>query len=61
VTSIGGLLPVMLGGGTGAELMGHSAAPKVGDMASAAVLTLIVVSAVYQPWREPGAADGARR
>ncbi len=44
---IGGLLPIMLGGGTGSELMRRIAAPMVGGMVSAAVLTLVVIPAVY--------------
>ncbi|MGH8569111.1 MAG: efflux RND transporter permease subunit, partial [Gammaproteobacteria bacterium] len=47
---IGGLLPIMLGGGTGSEVMRRIAAPMVGGMVSAAVLTLIVIPAVYLLW-----------
>ena len=46
-----GLLPVMYGTGTGSELMSRIAAPMVGGMASALVLTLIVLPAVYFIWR----------
>jgi Cu(I)/Ag(I) efflux system membrane protein CusA/SilA len=56
---IGGLLPIMLGGGTGAELMRRIAAPMVGGMASAAALTLIVIPAVYLLWRGRGSAGRA--
>ena len=45
--SIVGLLPVMLSGGTGSEVMRRIAAPMVGGMASATVLTLIVIPAIY--------------
>ena len=48
---IGGLLPILLGGGTGSELMRRVAAPMVGGMASAAVLTLVVIPAVYLLWK----------
>lgn len=46
-----GLLPVMYGTGTGSEVMGRIAAPMVGGMFSALVLTLIVLPAVYYLWR----------
>lgn len=42
-----GLLPVMLSNGTGSELMRRIAAPMVGGMISATVLTLIVIPAIY--------------
>ena len=44
---IGGLLPIMFGAGTGSEVMRRIAAPMVGGMASATVLTLIVVPAIF--------------
>jgi copper/silver efflux system protein len=49
---IGGLLPIMLGGGTGSEVMRRIAAPMVGGMVSATVLTLIVIPAMFLIWRE---------
>ncbi|NNC57415.1 MAG: efflux RND transporter permease subunit [Woeseiaceae bacterium] len=48
---IAGLLPIMLGGGTGAEVMRRIAAPMVGGMISATVLTLIVIPALFLLWR----------
>jgi Cu(I)/Ag(I) efflux system membrane protein CusA/SilA len=50
-TVIIGLLPVMYGSGTGAEVMSRIAAPMVGGMASALILSLLVVPAVYFLWR----------
>ncbi len=47
VGSIVGLLPVMLSSGTGSEVMRRIAAPMVGGMVSATVLTLIVIPAIY--------------
>jgi Cu(I)/Ag(I) efflux system membrane protein CusA/SilA len=44
---IGGLLPIMWGSGTGSEVMRRIAAPMVGGMVSATILTLIVFPAVY--------------
>jgi len=49
---IGGLLPIMLGTGTGSEVMRRIAAPMVGGMVSATVLTLVVIPAVYLIWKE---------
>ena len=48
---IAGLLPIMFGGGTGAEVMRRIAAPMVGGMVSATVLALLVVPAVYYLWQ----------
>jgi Cu(I)/Ag(I) efflux system membrane protein CusA/SilA len=48
---IAGLLPIMLGGGTGSEVMRRIAAPMVGGMVSATVLTLIVIPALFLLWR----------
>lgn len=45
--SVIGLLPVMLSTGTGSEIMRRIAAPMVGGMVSAAILTLIIFPAVY--------------
>ncbi len=42
-----GLLPIMWGMGTGSEVMKRIAAPMVGGMVSAAVLTLVVIPAIY--------------
>ncbi len=44
---IGGLLPIMLGGGTGSEVMQRIAAPMVGGMITAPLLSMFVVPAVY--------------
>ena len=48
---IAGLLPIMLGGGTGSEVMRRIAAPMVGGMVSATILTLIVIPAMFLLWR----------
>jgi len=49
--TIVGLLPIMVGEGTGSEVMKRLAAPMVGGMVSALVLTLLVLPAVYFLWR----------
>jgi Cu(I)/Ag(I) efflux system membrane protein CusA/SilA len=46
-TIIIGLLPIMLGSGTGSEVMSRIATPLVGGMTSALVLTLVVLPVVY--------------
>jgi len=51
---IAGLLPIMLGGGTGSEVMRRIAAPMVGGMVSATILTLIVIPALFLLWRGHG-------
>ncbi|MCP5014138.1 efflux RND transporter permease subunit [Halopseudomonas sp.] len=48
-----GLLPIMYGAGTGSEVMSRIAAPMVGGMLSAVILTLLVLPAVYLLWRKP--------
>ncbi|MES0328456.1 MAG: CusA/CzcA family heavy metal efflux RND transporter, partial [Gammaproteobacteria bacterium] len=46
-----GLLPIMLGSGTGSEVMRRIAAPMVGGMLSATILTLVVLPAVFLLWK----------
>ena len=52
-----GLLPIMLGSGTGSEVMRRIAAPMVGGMVSATILTLVVIPALFLIWRERGLVD----
>ena len=47
-----GLLPILFGTGTGSEVMSRIAAPMVGGMVSAVVLTLLVVPAIFFLWRK---------
>lgn len=51
VTIIAGLLPIMWSQGTGSEVMQRIAAPMIGGMVSALVLTLLVLPAAYYLWR----------
>ena len=48
---IAGLLPIMLGSGTGSEVMRRIAAPMVGGMVSATILTLAVIPATFLLWQ----------
>ena len=50
-TIIVGLLPIMYGIGTGSEVMQRIAAPMVGGIVSATLLTLVVIPAVYLIWQ----------
>jgi Cu(I)/Ag(I) efflux system membrane protein CusA/SilA len=55
VTAImAGLLPILWGTGTGAEVMSRIAAPMVGGMISSTVLTLAVIPAIYGLVKEYG-------
>jgi Cu(I)/Ag(I) efflux system membrane protein CusA/SilA len=51
ITTTAGLMPILWGHGTGSEVMKRIAAPMVGGLVSATILTLIVVPAVYGLWR----------
>jgi len=48
---IAGLLPILLGGGTGSEVMSRIAAPMVGGMLTAPLLSLFVIPAAYRLMR----------
>jgi Cu(I)/Ag(I) efflux system membrane protein CusA/SilA len=47
-----GLLPILWGSGTGASVMKRIAAPMVGGMVSATLLTLVVIPAIWSLWQE---------
>ena len=49
---VGGLMPIFWGHGAGATVMRRIAAPMVGGMLSATVLTLLVIPAIYSLWQE---------
>jgi len=50
VTILAGLLPILLASGAGAATMQRIAAPMLGGMLSAPLLSLIVIPAVYKLW-----------
>ncbi len=50
---VAGLLPILLGAGTGSEVMSRIAAPMVGGMLSAPLLSLFVIPAAYRLMRRP--------
>ena len=53
---IAGLIPIMWGGGTGSEIMQRIAAPMVGGMVTAPLLSMFVVPAAYLLLRRRGLA-----
>src|SRR5258708_33147319 len=57
---IAGLLPIMFGSGTGSELMRRIAAPMVGGMITAPLLSMFVVPVAYLLLRRPPAAAPAQ-
>jgi Cu(I)/Ag(I) efflux system membrane protein CusA/SilA len=57
---IAGLLPIMFGSGTGSELMRRIAAPMVGGMITAPLLSMFVVPVAYLLFRRPRAASAAQ-
>ncbi len=52
-TIFAGLLPIMLIGGVGSEVMRRVAAPMVGGMITAPLLSLFVIPAIYLLWHRP--------
>jgi Cu(I)/Ag(I) efflux system membrane protein CusA/SilA len=57
---LAGLLPILWTGGTGAEVMRRIAAPLVGGMLSAPLLSLFVIPAAYLMIRRRGGVRAAR-
>lgn len=62
-TIVLGLLPIMLGAGTGSGIMRRIAAPMVGGMISVTILSLLVVPVIYFLWKRlaPGSSIQAIR
>lgn len=52
LTVIIGLIPIMLNDGTGSEVMQRIATPMIGGMASALLLTLLVLPAIFKVWKQ---------
>jgi copper/silver efflux system protein len=51
---LAGLLPILFGGGTGSEVMSRIAAPMIGGMVSAPLLSMFVVPAAWLLMRRRG-------
>jgi len=52
VSDIGALLPLLWAAGVGAATMQRIAAPMVGGLLTAMILTLVVIPVIYSLWRE---------
>ncbi len=48
---IAALLPIMLGGGTGSEVMRRIAAPMIGGMVTAPLVSMLVIPVLYVLWK----------
>jgi Cu(I)/Ag(I) efflux system membrane protein CusA/SilA len=46
-TTMIGLLPLLIGHGTGSQVMKRMASPMVGGLVSSTILTLIIIPAIY--------------
>ena len=57
---LGGLFPIMWGTGTGSEVMQRIAAPMVGGMITAPLLSMFVIPAAYLLMRRTRERRGAR-
>jgi len=62
-TTIIGLMPVMIGNvfESGSQVMQRIAAPMVGGLASATVLTLLIIPAIYMVWKGASMRRSIRR
>ncbi len=59
-TIIAGLLPLFFGSGTGSEVMRRIAAPMIGGMITAPLLSLFVIPVVYLLWKARGLTSAER-
>jgi Cu(I)/Ag(I) efflux system membrane protein CusA/SilA len=48
---IAGLLPIMLGAGTGSEVMQRIAAPMIGGMITAPLVSMVLIPVIYYLWQ----------
>lgn len=51
---VAGLIPIFIGSGTGSEVMSRIAAPMIGGMITAPLLSLFVIPAIYLMWKQRG-------
>ena len=58
---VAGLLPIFLGTGTGSEVMSRIAAPMIGGMITAPLLSLFVIPVIYLMWKGRGLTEAATR
>jgi Cu(I)/Ag(I) efflux system membrane protein CusA/SilA len=57
---IAGLLPVLLGHGAGSEVMSRIAAPMIGGMLTAPLLSMLILPAAYMLLRRRGPTSAER-
>ena len=57
MTVVVGLIPIMVGDGTGSEVMRRIAGPMIGGMLSTVVLTLLVIPVIFYVWKKAGIKD----
>ncbi|MFZ0391546.1 MAG: efflux RND transporter permease subunit [Calditrichia bacterium] len=50
-TTMLGLFPILIGTGTGSEVMKRIAAPMVGGMVTSTILTLVVIPVIFYLWK----------
>jgi len=49
---IAGLIPIMMGSGTGSEVMQRIAAPMLGGMITAPLVSMVLIPVLYMIWKE---------
>ncbi|MDE1460878.1 efflux RND transporter permease subunit [Spartinivicinus poritis] len=57
---IAGLVPIMVGSGTGSEVMQRIAGPMIGGMVSSVILTLLVIPVIYFIWKSRGLSEAKK-
>jgi len=56
-TIMAGLIPIFIGQGTGSEVMSRIAAPMIGGMITAPLLSLFVIPVIYYMWKKRSVVD----
>jgi Cu(I)/Ag(I) efflux system membrane protein CusA/SilA len=56
---VAGLIPIFIGTGAGSEVMQRIAAPMIGGMITAPLLSLFVIPAIYLLWKRRGLGSGS--
>jgi len=58
ITTIAGLLPIMIGTGAGSDVMKRIAAPMVGGLVTSMLLELAIYPVIYYIWKSRGLREG---
>ena len=56
-TIVAGLIPIFIGQGAGSEVMSRIAAPMIGGMITAPLLSLFVIPVIYYMWKRRSVLD----